>query len=135
MQNTHNFLTPILQGFATLKFLIKSKMLRFKTKIKFFQNFFKILQIYTSLAEFLRKFVKISLNFTEFDEQNEQKRAKRRKRKRAKNQKAEFLKKFLNIYIKFKETYLKRQEFKVLFRDKSQKIQIFRQIHKKFKKI
>ena len=107
-------------------------MLRFKTKIKFFQNFFKILQIYTSLAEFLRKFVKISLNFTEFDER---KRAKRRKRKQAKNQKAEFLKKFLNIYIKFKETYLKRQEFKVLFRNKSQKIQIFRQIHKKFKKI
>ena len=73
---------PISSNFATLKFLIKSKMLRFKTKRKFFQNFFKILQIYTSLAEFLRKFVKISLNFTEFDEQ---KRAKRRKQKRAKN--------------------------------------------------
>ena len=56
-------------------------MLRFKTKIKFFQNFFKILQIYTSLAEFLRKFVKISLNFTEFDERKDENENKRKIKK------------------------------------------------------
>ncbi len=49
MQNTHNFLTPILPHFATLKFLIKSKMLLFKTKDKFF---LKLLQNYTNFAEF-----------------------------------------------------------------------------------